>query len=132
MNYNNYNVDSLLSNSAILSKNRNLNHLYFTSDLNLNNSNISNKAVLKIKTKSKINFKENELPLYKGEINYNNVSSKNVKESIKDLMNKYKLKGYTCLKKDKNKFKFVKGPYIHNVELTRLGNGLLYYNINKL
>ena len=47
-------------------------------------------------------------------------------------MNKYKLKGYTCLKKDKNKFKFVKGPNIHIAELMRLGNGLLYCNITKI
>ena len=79
-----------------------------------------------------MNLKEEDLPLYKGEINYSNVSAKSVGESINDLINKYKLKGYTCVKKDKNKLKFIKGPNIHNVEIMRLGNGLLYVNINKL
>ncbi len=79
-----------------------------------------------------MNLKEEDLTLYKGEINYSNVSAKSVGESINELINKYKLKGYTCIKKDKNKFKFIKGPNIHNVEIMRLGNGLLYFNINKL
>ena len=66
-----------------------------------------------------MNLKEEDLPLYKGEINYSNVSAKSFGESINDLINKYKLK-------------FIKGPNIHNVEIMRLGNGLLYFNINKL
>ena len=135
--YNDYDSSSLILNSSILSKNRNININTFNiiTDYDMNDSNKSNKIVKKIKNnskKKKINLKEEELPLYKGEINYYNVSAKNIEDSINDLMNRYKLKGYTCIKKDKSKYKFVKGPNIHNVELMRLGNGLLYFNINKL
>ena len=81
--------------------------------------------------KSKTNIKDIDLNLYKGNVNYNNVSAKNFEQSLNELMSKYKNKGYTCVKKNKTKFKFVKGPNIHNVEIMRLGNGLLYFNVLK-
>ena len=133
--YNDLNSVSQISNSSLTTKNRNKNYFNIRSDYDLNGSNLTNKTVIKIKnnySKSKMNLKEEDLTLYKGEINYSNVSAKSVGESINELINKYKLKGYTCIKKDKNKFKFIKGPNIHNVEIMRLGNGLLYFNINKL
>ena len=104
------------------------------SKINLGNSNHTIGNIIKIK-KSKENInnivKEDELPLFTGQIDYKNVSLKNMEESIDDLKKKYKKNGYTCIKKGKVKFKFVKGPNIHNVEIMRLGNGLLYYNVEK-
>ena len=129
---NDNNLDPLISNSTILTKRKKLNYPQFIPDFDINSSNKSNRTLIKIKSKSKMNLKESELPLYKGDINYDNVSAKSIEETIKSLRNKYKLKGYTCLKKDKNKFKFVKGPNIHIAELMRLGNGLLYCNITKI
>jgi hypothetical protein len=43
-------------------------------------------------------------------------------------MERYKKKGYTYIKREGTVFKFIKGPYIHLVELMSLGNGLLYLN----
>ena len=88
----------------------------------------------KSKGNSKYNLKEEEeLPLFKGEIDYNNVSIKNISDSVNDLMVRYKKKGYTCFKKGNNnrEFTFIKGPNTHHVEIMRLGNGLLYFNITK-
>ena len=83
------------------------------------------------KASSKYNLREDELPLYKGEIDYNNVSIKNIPESIDDLFSKYKKKGFTCVKKGDTEFKFIRGPNTHIVEIMRLGNGLLYFNVTK-
>ena len=126
-----YYSNSLLSNSTILTKNRNINNFSNISEFDANNS---NKTMIKIKQnqhKSKTNIKDIDLNLYKGNVNYNNVSAKNFEQSLNELMSKYKNKGYTCVKKNKTKFKFVKGPNIHNVEIMRLGNGLLYFNVLK-
>ena len=104
------------------------------SEFELGNSDHASGTIIKIKKNkgnTKYNLKEEELPLYKGEIDYNYVSIKNIEESIDDLMARYKKMGYTCTKKGKNLFKFIKGPNIHHVELMRLGNGLLYFNVTK-
>ena len=72
-------------NNSLTTKHRNKNNFNIKSDYDLNVSNISNKTVIKIKnnfSKSKMNLKEEDSPLYKGEINYTNVSAKNVGESI--------------------------------------------------
>ena len=74
---------------------------------------------------------ENELHIYRGDIDYNNVSLKNVQETIDDLINKYQKEGYDCIKKEKSKFNFVKGDNKYLIEIMRLGNGLLYCNIIK-
>ena len=132
---NDYDSASLILNSSIISKNRNINNFNLLSDYGINNSNKTYKSKIRIRNNSnrnKINLKMEDLSLYKGEINYNNVSAKNIADSVNVLMAKYKSKGYTCVKKDKSKYKFVKGPNIHNVEIMRLGNGLIYFNINKL
>ena len=122
---------SLLSNSNKTNKNRK--KIHFSNISEFDSINL-NKSMIRIKPNKHI-FKENiidlDLNIYKGEINYNNVSTKNFEQALIDLMNKYKKKGYTCVKKNKTKFKFVKGPNIHNVEIMRLGNGLLYFNITK-
>ena len=78
-----------------------------------------------------MSYDEEDLPVYKGDIDYNNTSAKDIDESINDLMARYKKKGYKCVKKDNYVFKFVKGPKTHRVELMRLGNGLLYFNVTK-
>ena len=127
-----YYSKSLLSNSNKTNKNRN--KIHFSNNVTEFDANNLNKSMIRIRPnqhKSKINIKELDLNLYKGEINYNNVSTRNYEQALNDLMNKYKKKGYTCIKKNKTKFKFVKGPNIHNVEIMRLGNGLLYFNIMK-
>ena len=80
---------------------------------------------------SSMSYDEEDLPVYKGDIDYNNTSAKDIDESINDLMARYKKKGYKCVKKDNYVFKFVKGPKTHRVELMRLGNGLLYFNVTK-
>ena len=131
-----YFSNSLLSNNTLPRK-KNITNFSNTSEFDANNSNEPIKTMIKIKknikkTKSKVNLKEADLNLYKGEINYNNVSAKNFEDCLNELMTKYKSKGYTCVNKNKNKFKFVKGPNIHNVEIMRLGNGLLYFNGSKL
>ena len=104
------------------------------SEFDLGNSDHTSGSIIKIKKSKgnmKYNLKEEELPLYKGEIDYNNVSIKNIEDSIDDLMAKYKKKGYTCTKKGNTEFKFIKGPNVHHVEFMRLGNGLLYFNVTK-
>ena len=144
-----YNTNSVILNSSISSsktkkkvnskiKNNNIvihkNIKTNITEFDLNNHNKRNKSLIKIKKNiqnNKLNIKEEELNLFRGKIDYNNVSVKNIEECIEDLLKKYKNKGYTCTKKDKIRFKFVKGPYIHNVEIMRLGNGLLYFNIIK-
>ena len=60
-----------------------------------------------------------------------NLKYKNIQESIDNLMSRYKKKGYTCIKKEDTEFTFIKGPNTHHVELMRLGNGLLYFNVTK-
>ena len=75
---------------------------------------------------------ENELHIYRGDIDYNNVSLKNVQETIDNLINKYQKEGYNCIKTEKSKFKFVKGDNKYLIEIMRLGNGLLYCNVIKL
>jgi len=131
-----YFSNSLLSNNTLPRK-KNITNFSNISEFDANNSNEPNKTMIKIKknikkAKSKANLKEADLNLYKGEINYNNVTAKNYEDCINELMTKYKSKGYTCVNKNKNKYKFVKGPNIHNVEIMRLGNGLLYFNGSKL
>ena len=54
-----------------------------------------------------------------------------LEDSIDDLMRRYKKKGYTCIPKSNIEYKFIKGPNVHHVEITRLGNGLIYFNITK-
>ena len=127
---NEYFSNSLLSNSTKIKKNRKK----IFSNISEFDTVIPTKTMIKIKSnqpKLKTSIKDLDLNLYKGDINYNNVSTKNFEESLNDLMIKYKKKGYTCVKKNKSKFKFVKGPNIHNVEIMRLGNGLLYFNVMK-
>ena len=103
---------------------------------NLKNGNpnhASNNAI-KIKrttTNASSELKEEDLALYRGQIDYNNVSIKNVEESIEDLMMKYKKKGFICIKNSREQFIFVKGPNTHHVELMKLGNGLLYFCVTK-
>jgi hypothetical protein len=69
--------------------------------------------------------------VYDGEIDYNNTSFKDIPETINDLMERYKKKGYTCIKKVGTVFKFIKGSKVHLVELMTLGNGLIYLKISK-
>ena len=98
------------------------------------NSNHASSNVIKIKrstTNMSSELREEDLTLYRGQIDYNNVSIKNVEESIGDLMMKYKKKGFTCIKKSREQFIFVKGPNTHHVELMKLGNGLLYFCVTK-
>jgi len=98
---------------------------------NINYSNKTNKTIIKIRRnsqKKRNNIKEKELNLYKGNIDYNNVSIKNLKDTISILIKRYKEKGYTYIKKEKAKYKFVKGDEIDIVEIMKLGNGLFYYN----
>ena len=149
---NNLNNDSLSSKSSISSinnkKNSNYNMSYQTNSklvkkiknfINVSrndiyHSNKTNKTIIKIRRHSqqkRKNIKENELPIYKGDIDYNEVSLKNVKETIDNLIKKYKKEGYTCIKKGLAKFKFYKDTDICLVEIMRLGNGLLYYNVTK-
>ena len=97
----------------------------------ISNSNKTKKTIIKIKRNSQLkdsDIVDKDLQLYKGEIDYNNVSLKNIKESIDYLINKYKDKGYKCIKKEKTKFKFNKGMNSFTFEIMKLGNGLLYYN----
>jgi hypothetical protein len=103
---------------------------------NLKNGNLNHTSsnVIKIKrTTTNVNseLKEEDLALYRGQIDYNNVSIKNVEESIEDLMMKYKKKGFICIKNSREQFIFVKGPNTHHVELMKLGNGLLYFCVTK-
>ena len=103
-------------------------------EFNLGNFNHINSNIIKIKrstTNAYNELKEEKLALYRGQIDYNNVSIKNVDESIQDLLINYKEKGYTLLKKSKAQFVFVKGPHTHYVELMKLGNGLLYFCVTK-
>ena len=102
------------------------------SEFNLENSGDgSNNLIKKKKSSRNLVLKEEDLPLYKGEIDYTNTSVKNIQDSINNLMSRYKKKGYTCIKNDDTQFIFIKGPNTHHVELMRLGNGLLYFNVTK-
>ena len=79
--YNDYGSISLLSNGNLLSKNGNINRFNNVSDLDVNSSNITKKTLIEIKNNSqklKVNLKENDLPLYKGEINYNMVFQRKI------------------------------------------------------
>ena len=94
--------------------------------------NSDNEKKMKLnKVSSKYSIKDEDLKLYKGEIDYNNVSLNNLSETIEELMNKYKKKGYTCVKKGGSEFKFVKGPNIHHVKIMRIRNGLFYFNVSQ-
>ena len=97
-------------------------------------SNTSSQTLIKIKKnslKKRKNLNEDELPLYKGEIDYNQVSLKSMEETINNLIKQYEEKGFSCIKVGKAIFKFFKGLDIYIVEIMNLGNGLLYYNIIK-
>ena len=154
MHLNNRSIDfnniSSASNSSINSNNHKKNYIYNNTyqqkskvenkiknfyDIrnDINCSNKINKTIIKIKKnlgKKRNDLKESELILYEGDIDYNLVSLKNLKETVDYLINKYKKQGYTCIKKANTKFKFYKGAEIFFVEIMKLGNGLLYYNIN--
>ena len=96
----------------------------------INNSKKVNKTIIKIKKnsqKKRNDAKEDELSLFQGKINYNEVSLKNIRETIDDLIKKYEELGYNYIKKGKTKYQFVKGEDIYRVEIMTLGNGLLYY-----
>ena len=126
----NYNM-SYQSNSKLAKKIRNFINV---SRNDINHSNKTNKTIIKIRRHSqqkRKNIKENELPIYKGDIDYNEVSLKNIKETIDYLIKKFKKDGYACIKKGLAKFKFYKDTDICLVEIMRLGNGLLYYNVTK-
>ena len=106
------------------------------SKYDINYSNKTNKTIIKIKKNSQKkrklnNINESDLSLYRGEIDYNNVSIKNIKETIDNLIMKYKKEGYTYIKKEKTKYQFNKGSESYIIEIMKLGNGLLYYKINK-
>ena len=154
-NFNNSNENKLVNHSVMLYQDPNIlqqnipkkNGISLTSNLKKVNSKIHKENSKKKKNKddsdselnnrkrskasSKYNLREDELPLYKGEIDYNNVSIKNISESIDDLFARYKKKGFTCVKKGDTEFKFIRGPNTHIVEIMRLGNGLLYFNVTK-
>ena len=109
---------------------------YNDTKYDINNSNKANKTIIKIKKNSQKerklnNINENDLSLYKGEIDYNNVSIRNIKETIDNLIMKYKKEGYSYIKKEKTKYQFNKGSESYIIEIMRLGNGLFYYKINK-
>ena len=99
------------------------------SEANIENSNCASKNTIKVK-KSNI-IKEEDLPLFKGQIDYNNVSVKNIEESINEVKKKYKKRGYTFMEKGKTEFLFIKGPNTYHVKIMRLGNGLLYFHTKK-
>ena len=96
---------------------------------NIENSNRASKNTIKVK-KSNI-IREEDLPLFKGQIDYNNVSVKNIEESINEVKKKYKKRGYTFMEKGKTEFLFIKGPNTYHVKIMRLGNGLLYFYTKK-
>ena len=144
----NLNNDLVTSHSSIYSirNNPNYNKTYQTNtkiSKKINNKscnipkiklNKSNKVLIKIRnnsSKKRKDIKDKDLPLYKGEIDYNEVSVKDFKETVNNLIKKYKNEGFKCSKKGFGKFKFYKKNVIHLVEIMRLGNGLLYNNITK-
>ena len=96
---------------------------------NIESSNRASKNIIKVKKNNII--KEEDLPLFKGQIDYNNVSVKNIEESINEVKKKYKKNGYTFMEKGKTEFLFIKGPNTHHVTIMRLGNGLLYFHTKK-
>ena len=105
-------------------------------ECDINTSNRSNKTIIKIRKNSQQKRKqkcisENELHIYRGDIDYNNVSLKNVQETISNLIAKYQKKGYAIIKKEKSKYNFVKGDTKYLIEIMQLGNGLLYCNISE-
>ena len=151
-NNNNINNNSVTSNSSLYLKNKKkeYNNTYQAKSkyskkielynnvpaYDIYNSNKSPKAIIRIKKNSQKQKKqkcinENELHIYRGNIDYNNVSLKNVQETIDRLINKYQKEGYDCIKKEKSKFNFVKGNNKYLIEIMRLGNGLLYCNITE-
>ena len=71
------------------------------------------------------------MPIYKGDIDYNEVSLKDFNETVDNLIKKYKRNGFTYSKKGFGKFEFYKESDIYFVEIMRLGNGLFYNNITK-
>ena len=87
----------------------------------------SNSSMIKIMK----NIDLEELPFYEGDVEPDNVSTKNIYETVENLLKLYKKKGYTCVKKGGTYFKFVKGPNIHYVDIMRLFDGSFYYNITK-
>ena len=144
----NLNTDLVTSHSSIYSirNNPNNNKTYQTNtkiSKKINNKscnipkiklNKSNKVLIKIRnnsSKKRKDIKDKDLPIYKGEIDYNEVSVKDFKETVNNLIKKYKKEGFKCSKKGFGKFKFYKKNVIHLVEIMRLGNGLLYNNITK-
>ena len=122
--------DSLKKNKTKKDKSSNKNVTQYDIGDSIDTNDKVNK-IKKSKNNLALNIKEEELPLYKGEIDYNNVSIKSIPESIDDLMLRYKKKGYTCIKKGTTNFKFNKGPHTRYVQIMRLGNGLLYFNVTK-
>ena len=71
------------------------------------------------------------MPIYKGDIDYNEVSLKDFNETVDNLIKKYIRNGFTYCKKGLGKFEFYKENDIYFVEIMRLGNGLFYNNATK-
>ena len=117
---NNLNNDSVASYSSIHSirNNRNynktyqlkskvskkINNIYNTPKIKIDRSSKSLIKIRKNSPKKRKDIKENELPIYKGDIDYNEVSLKDFNETVDNLIKKYIRNGFTYSKKGFGKF----------------------------
>ena len=103
-------------------------------------SNVSNPTVNSSKKSNKLNTSENrkkvtkeeDLRIYKGNVDYKNVSLKKLKEVSDDLLKKYKHDGFKCVLNLGNVFEFVKGHYKYRAEIFRLPKNKMLFTSIKL
>ena len=76
-------------------------------------------------------LKSEILKYYAGPINIECISSKNVDESVSDLIYKIKMNGYKYIKIKDYVFKCTKGDICYSIELVKIKGNLLYYLMKK-
>jgi hypothetical protein len=143
-NYNTLGKNNGLNNTIPKNKNKDkeiVNQIYISDKLkknySLNNSYYSNNLEnAKKKLKDKLisvtdELKSERLKYYFGPINIECISSKNLDESMNDLIYKIKMNGYKYIKIKDYVFKCTKDDICYSIELVKIKGNLLYYLMKK-
>ena len=143
-NYNTLGKDYGLNNTIPKNKNKDkdiLNQIYINDKLknsySFNNSYNSNSLEnAKNKLKDKLisvtdELKSEILKYYIGPINVECISSKNLDESVNDLIYKIKMNGYKYIKIKDYVFKCTKEDICYSIELVKIKGNLYYYLMKK-
>jgi hypothetical protein len=144
-NYNTLGKNNGLNNTIPKNKNKDkdiINQIYINDKLEKNSYSYNNSYYInnlenaKNKLKDKLisvtdELKSERLKYYFGPINIECISSKNLDESMNDLIYKIKMNGYKYLKIKDYVFKCTKDDICYSIELVKIKGNLLYYLMKK-